>query len=321
MKIKIEWPFGPKLTCERCKKKFKYRGLRDDEGLDGAPVYCDDCEKNIELEEANELLKEQLRAEGKLDAPEVTEADPDILEICQLSEGKTKNTERDGEKISIPEKAVEWAKEIANNNIHGYSNSVRWGNSYDCSSAVYMAYYKAGLKLPIGGSQTTWSMHDDFIRVGFVDVKDKVNRKTGEGLIPGDVLLNVNNHCCMYVGNGKVFNARSGEGTCDTADNSGNEIRIQNYWDFEPWDYVLRYPKEGATGIFMPLDADGDFGRKTKAALIKFQKEFGIAETGTTGPVTWDKIFEQIQNEVLREGSKGWLVTALQCLLNYFEEE
>ena len=46
----------------------------------------------------------------------------------------------------------------------------------------------------------------------------------------------------MYLGNGKVGHARSSEGNSCAGDQSGNEIRIQSYWNY-PWDCVLRYPE------------------------------------------------------------------------------
>lgn len=99
-----------------------------------------------------------------------------------------------------------------------------------------------GLKGPRDfGAETTHNMYDRFSLCGFKDVKNCVDLINGLGLKRGDILLNDNNHTCLCIGNGKVVNARTSEGSCDTADNSGNEIRIQNYWNFNPWDHVLRY--------------------------------------------------------------------------------
>lgn len=100
-----------------------------------------------------------------------------------------------------------------------------------------------------GSSTTTHNMYDAFCRCGFKDVKNSINVITGAGLQAGDILLNVNNHTCLYIGNGQVVNARTSEGTGDTADNSGNEIRIQSYWNYNPWDYVLRYVGVNAEAI------------------------------------------------------------------------
>ena len=121
----------------------------------------------------------------------------------------------------------------------------------------------------------------------------------GAGLKRGDVLLNIANHTAMYIGMGKIVHARSFDGHPETGDQSGNEIRIQSYWNY-PWDCVLRYIEtadeetdtdEGGTGSG-GLEIDGICGRETWNALT-----LGLP--------------------LLREGSMGPAVRAMQSLLNY----
>ena len=133
--------------------------------------------------------------------------------------------------MSIIEKAVQWAISIAEDNTHGYSQQTRWGPSYDCSSLVISAFRQAGLALQ---STYTGNMKADFLAHGFKAYS------TSEPLKRGDVLLNEASHTALYIGNGQLVHARSSEGTTDTADGSGNEIRVQAYFDY-PWDIVLRY--------------------------------------------------------------------------------
>ena len=189
----------------------------------------------------------------------------------------------------IVEKAVKWALDTANDNSHGYSQSTRWGPSYDCSSFVITAFKQAGLPL---SSTYTGNMFADFLQHGFRDVTSQINLATGAGLQRGDVLLNHANHTALALGNNMVVHARSSEGTSDTRDNSGNEIRTQAYWNY-PWNVVLRYvekaedskpisPKPGADGI--------------------------------CGPETWTAIAKLMPT--VREGSISWAVTALQAALN-----
>ena len=141
------------------------------------------------------------------------------------------------------ESAVEWMIALAEDNRHGYSQANRWGPDFDCSSAVIAAWQQAGVPVKDYGATYTGNMRSAFLSAGFKDVTPSINLSTGAGLIRGDVLLNYTSHTCMYIGDGKVVNVRSDDGHPESGDQTGNEIRIQAYWNF-PWNCVLRYPEE-----------------------------------------------------------------------------
>lgn len=145
--------------------------------------------------------------------------------------------------MTVIESAVQWAINTANDNSHGYSQASRWGPDYDCSSFVITAYEQAGVRVKEAGASYTGNMRGAFISCGFVDVTNQVGLSSGYGIQAGDVLLNYSAHTCMSIGNGKVANCRTSEGNYQTGDQSGNEIRIQSYWDGSPnkWNCVLRY--------------------------------------------------------------------------------
>lgn len=142
--------------------------------------------------------------------------------------------------MTIPEKAVQVALAIANDDSHGYDQGSRWGPDYDCSSLVITAYKEAGLPLTC---TYTGNMRADFFANGFA-VAQGVNLATGEGLRPGDVLLNEKHHTAMYIGDGMlvhaVGNERGGATGGKTGDQTGKEIGTTKYFNF-PWDYVLRF--------------------------------------------------------------------------------
>lgn len=138
------------------------------------------------------------------------------------------------------EDAVAWAIATANDNSHGYSQADRWGPDYDCSSFVTSAWEHAGVPVKRAGASYTGNMRGAFLACGFVDVTTQVGLSSGYGIQPGDVLLNYSAHTCLAIGGGKVANCRTNEGNAQAGDQSGNEIRIQSYWNF-PWNCVLRY--------------------------------------------------------------------------------
>lgn len=150
------------------------------------------------------------------------------------------------------QKAVEWARKIANDESHGYDQGNRWGPDYDCASFVIMAYENAGVPVKENGASYTGNMYDAFLAAGFEDITGQVNLSSGSGLIAGDVLLNVENHTAMSTGAGNLVEASQNEigGIIggQTGDQTRQEIYEHGYYDF-PWDYVLRYP--GSSGVYI----------------------------------------------------------------------
>ena len=162
--------------------------------------------------------------------------------------------------MTIPEKAVQWAVNIANDNSHGYDQSSRWGPDYDCSSLVISAYKNAGVPL---ACTYTGNMRLDMLSKGFQIVTHKPTSTSG--LQPGDVLLNEANHTAMYIGGGMIVQASGNENGGATGgrtgDQTGREISTMSYYTPSyGWDYALRYvPKETATEPSKPKDEKTDW--------------------------------------------------------------
>ena len=92
----------------------------------------------------------------------------------------------------------------------------------------------------------------------------------------------------------------------------------------EPWP-VLR---EGSNSLWPPvtvrtlqylLDArgarlavDGQFGSKTRAAVIVFQRSHGLSASGVAYPATWQRLVVTV-----RQGSTGQAVRAVQDQVNF----
>lgn len=153
----------------------------------------------------------------------------------------------------VIKKAVEWAIDIANDDTHGYDQVNRDGPDYDCSSLLIHAWENAGVPVIEHGATYTGNMYNAFIQCGFKDVTSQVNCATGDGILYGDVLLNVINHTAMSIGNGNIVQASINENNevsgGQTGDQTRKEIWTRSYYNYVSggWDYVLRYPGGGIT--------------------------------------------------------------------------
>ena len=169
------------------------------------------------------------------------------------------------------EKAVQWAIDTANDNSHGYSQVDRWGPDFDCSSYIITAFEQAGVPVRSGGATYTGNMKGAFLGCGFVDVTNLINLSSGGGLQAGDVLL-CSTHTCLAIGGGRVANCRTDEGNPQAGDQSGAEIRLQNYWNY-PWTTVLRY-KETSQTVPAPV-ANLAESMAEKPAIVEKEENHG----------------------------------------------
>lgn len=137
-----------------------------------------------------------------------------------------------GSNVTAIDKAVAWAIQIASDNSHKYSQSIRWGPHYDCSSFVITAYEQAGVPVKSkGGASYTGNMKTAFLKCGFKNVTSEINRSNGHGLIKGDVLLNESKHTALV---------RADGGAIVHAASTRKGIITAGYYNY-PWNCVLRY--------------------------------------------------------------------------------
>lgn len=153
--------------------------------------------------------------------------------------------------------AVSFAVGIANDNSHGYSQAVRSlynitnPKSFDCSSLACTAYYYAFLKNGLTEQANYLKSHCSYtgnmlnmLNVGFEVVAR--NQTAHAQMQKGDLELNVNYHVAMAIDKDNIVHARSSEGTTNTIDDSGNEIRTQPWYNYSHgWTHRLRFTGKG----------------------------------------------------------------------------
>ena len=235
--------------------------------------------------------------------------------------------------MSKIETAISQMETWAVDDSHGYDQQYRWGErgDFDCSAAVIQAWELAGVPVKSGGATYTGNMRGVFLRCGFKDVTRDVELDSGSGLLRGDVLLNYENHCALYCGNGREVEASINELGGITGgqpgDQTGREFLVRPYRNY-PWDCVLRYTgaESGEPGYNKPTyeytvrlgllkegmadrqvqavqellaargyysgDCDGIMGELTKRAVMGFQADCQLLTDGEVGGDTWTRLIK-----------------------------
>lgn len=227
--------------------------------------------------------------------------------------------------MSKIETYIAYMMELVTNPKHGYDQIHRWGEDYDCSSAIITAVQTV-IPVKDAGATYTGNMKSVFTKCGF----RAIPYSKGMVLIRGDILLNEKYHAAMYIGNGKIAQFSINEkGTAtggQPGDQTGRESSIGNFYEYSKgWDYVLRYEEKKEDVIVeiktkqlqrgdicvevglvqtllnrlnyvgkngRPLTIDNDFGANVEYAVKNFQKSKGIGQDGIVGPKTYDFLFK-----------------------------
>lgn len=215
--------------------------------------------------------------------------------------------------------AVDFAVKIANDNDHGYSQRIRSlyeiddPKSFDCSSLACTAYYYAFLKNGLTTQARYLKEHCSYtgnmlkmLNCGFEVVAR--NQTAHAQMIKGDLELNTTHHVAMAINKDNIVHARSSEGTTDTKDNSGNEIRTQPWYLYSHgWTHRLRFTGNGIDFTVLTADTDKPAVKPTTPTGGKYMFE---PETVKSGDKNTSVLLLQ---EILRaRGFKGKTGKALK---------
>lgn len=127
--------------------------------------------------------------------------------------------------VTVRNRMMKAAVKLANGNKVGYDQNTRASLYYemehvkwflnkcnsihkcntDCSAFIAVVANIGMLPKHVGKPipNYTWTgvMYDVFTAAGFKWITKGINFDTGEGLIPGDILLNIENHTSLFLGN------------------------------------------------------------------------------------------------------------------------
>ncbi|MCA9331095.1 C40 family peptidase, partial [Candidatus Saccharibacteria bacterium] len=155
------------------------------------------------------------------------------------------------------DKAINWAKSIAENNGYGYDQGTRtsgwekWQSdqsctdqcgSFDCSSFVSAALTMGGY-FSENPNFNTGNEAQSLEQAGFTQVA--TSAASSESLQVGDILIASGHHTAIYIGNDQMVEAahdeNRGASGGQIGDQPGDEIRVRDFYNY-PWTLVYRAP-------------------------------------------------------------------------------
>ena len=226
--------------------------------------------------------------------------------------------------------AVSFAVGIANDNSHGYSQAVRSlynitnPKSYDCSSLCCTAYYYAFLKNGLTAQANYLKSHCSYtgnmlnmLNVGFEIVAR--NQTAHAQMQKGDLELNVTHHVAMAIDRDNIVHARSSEGTTNTIDDSGNEIRTQGWYLYSHnWDYRLRFTGKGLN--LSNVKPSQTTYNKWVGAATKYDTDVFANATGTSKLSTYTKLNKGNLVDVIGVSGTRYQVKIADKFVGYVEK-
>ncbi|MCI7449609.1 MAG: SH3 domain-containing protein [Blautia sp.] len=226
--------------------------------------------------------------------------------------------------------AVSFAVGIANDNSHGYSQAVRSlynitnPKSYDCSSLCCTAYYYAFLKNGLTAQANYLKSHCSYtgnmlnmLNVGFEIVAR--NQTAHAQMQKGDLELNVTHHVAMAIDRNNIVHARSSEGTTNTIDDSGNEIRTQPWYEYSHgWTHRLRFTGKGLN--LSNIKPSTTTYNKWVGAATKDDTDVFANPTGTSKLSTYPKLNKGNLVDVIGVSGTRYQVKIADKFVGYVEK-
>lgn len=170
---------------------------------------------------------------------------------------------------------------------------------FDCRGFTRWLLAQVGLTLKGAGATSQWNSNSNWQAKGYI--KDA---PTDEVSCAFKAVGNKMEHTGMIVGNGEIIHCSVEVKKGKTTDKGWTQYATPKGIEggILVWRSTIRkgsanedvkYCQERLIEFgydLGPSGADGKFGNKTKAAVMAFQKSFGLTADGVVGPLTWEKI-------------------------------
>lgn len=167
----------------------------------------------------------------------------------------------------------------------------------DCSALVSVCAQAAGVDIPYiyGNAPYTGIMEAQFTKTGEFEVLTESKYLTSDAYLKrGDILLRTSGHTAMALENGAKSGAPGATRPTDTAVNTPEPAEVVRV------SVSVRQLKKGCVGENVKAlqlllngngcncgDVDGEFGPKTRRAVLDFQKKQGLEQDAIVGKNTW----------------------------------
>ena len=135
----------------------------------------------------------------------------------------------------------------------------------------------------------------------------------------GDLELNVTHHVAMAIDRDNIVHARSSEGTTNTIDDSGNEIRTQGWYNYSHgWDYRIRFTGKGLN--LSNVKPSTTTYNKWVGAATKDDTDVFANPTGTSKLSTYPKLNKGNLVDVIGVSGTRYQVKIADKFVGYVEK-
>ena len=155
----------------------------------------------------------------------------------------------------------------------------------DCSSLMHVCALAGGANIDYGSNgAATINMKSRFTANGEYEVLTASKYLTSDKYLKrGDILVKEGSHTVMVLEDGSQAVAKNTTTTTSNTSTNTSEVNVE-----------MPTIKKGSTGkavkiwqIIVGVEADGDFGTKTRTATIEFQRKYKLAQDGIVGKNSW----------------------------------